>query len=60
MVFEKLVDCVIKLDVSNDSWSWSRTLARGSLLISLLFPSDIVIDIRRPVMLVSYSSVVVE
>lgn len=49
VVFEKLVDCVIKLDVSSDSWA----IRMGSLLISLLFPSEIVIDIRRPGLVVS-------
>jgi hypothetical protein len=48
VLFEQFVDCVIKLEVSKDS-----VITIGSLLISLLFPSDIVIDILRPVMFVS-------
>lgn len=44
VVREQLVDWVIKLDVSSDS-----AITAGSLPISLLlFPSEIVIDIRRP------------
>lgn len=57
VVCEKLVDCVIKLDVSRDS-----VITIGSLLISLLFSSDIrpdnVIDILLPGVFVSYSRVV--
>jgi hypothetical protein len=57
VVCEKLVDCVIKLDVSRDS-----DFTIGSLLRSLLFPSDIrpdnVIDILLPGVFVSYSNVV--
>lgn len=49
-LFEQFVDCVIKLEVSKED----SVITIGSLLISLLFPSDIVIDILRPpVMFVS-------
>lgn len=52
VVREKLVDCVIKLDVSRDS-----VITIGSLLMSLLFSSDMspdnVMDIRLPGVFVS-------
>lgn len=63
VVREQVVDCVIRLEVSCDD----SGITMGSLLFSLLwllFPSDMVIDIRRPpdcvwvsyVMVVVYSS----
>ena len=53
VVREQFVDCVIKLDVSKDF-----VIIMGSVLILLLLPSDMVIDILRPGVFVSYIIVV--